>query len=705
MLQVTLKTVAVRCIFCCVFLFSGLLLFTAQAVNDPLYPYHPGVSLPFTSSNLPIVCINLDQRMADKSADKRVSASMRIIWNKDGSDNHVSDTGNDDYNGKIGIKYRGNSSFWNSDKKPFGIRIQDSNGKKQKASILGMPEDEDWALLAPFSDKSLIRDVLLFDLMRGAMDYVPTGRYCEVVLNGVYQGVYIMTARVRQGSNRVNIKAPTADDGDGVTGGYHLEIDRSDEPGFWGVVNTRGIRNNVEASKTYYQYKYPDEEDLSTAQKNYIQSLVKEMERAIESDNFKNAETGYRAYLDTLSLVNFFLAQEISKNMDGYRLSTPLYKYPNSIDKRFKFSIWDFNISMGNINYIWGWSPEGWSFNGNVFSEDNRIPWMFKRILQDEQFYDNLKNKWAEYRKNRFSDEQITTKIDSLTNLLQESQVRNFTIWNRFNREVWPNYYISSSWNDELSYLKKWLLNRVGWMDSQWIQEEINLVANGNMEAASTRGYKNDTWLSEWSSTGTAYLTTTNVNNGSYALSLQSYSRAYQVVTELTPGKYTLRVWAKTSSELNTSVYYAYNKDKSNHTAIKTNIEGNNNYHLIEIKDIDVSNNFVEIGVETQSSKDASARLWIDDVEFVKQKEAVGNIPLVKETGSFRIVADKQQMELRISSSNNEVTGQHIEIYEISGGKVYHSRLTSGQQIIRGIFAPHKVYIVRVGDTSKKVIF
>ena len=89
---------------------------------------------------------------------------MKILYRPDGSRNYVSDTISKNnmnpnivnYNGDVLIKYRGHSSFL-ADKKPFSFKTQNSVGENQDVDILGMGSDSDWALLAPFYDKSLIR--------------------------------------------------------------------------------------------------------------------------------------------------------------------------------------------------------------------------------------------------------------------------------------------------------------------------------------------------------------------------------------------------------------------------------------------------------------------------------------------------------------------------------------------------------------------
>ncbi|MDF9829308.1 CotH kinase family protein [Parabacteroides sp. PF5-6] len=686
----------------CLFTHSGF----SYAIEDPMYPFHPKTALSVTSSNLPLVLITLDERMADKSDDKRVSASMKIIWDKDGERNQVSDTEHYDYDGKIGIKYRGNSSYWNSDKKPFAVRIQDEDGKKKKASILGMGEDEDWALLAPYTDKSMIRDVLLFDLMRGSFEYVPTGRYCEVFLNGIYQGVYIMTARVRQGANRINIKKPTADSGDGLTGGYHLEIDRDDDPGFWGVVRPMDAWG-VHAAKgaCYYQMKYPDWEDLTDAQKRYIKERVWGMERSIAGEDFKNPKTGYRAYLDTLSLADFYIAQELAKNIDGYRLSTPFYKDKDSVDPRFKFSIWDFNISMGNADYYDGWSTEGWVWNNTRFGDDvNQIPAMFKRILEDETFREGLKKRWNDHRETRLSNEEVKQKADSLITLLGEAQERNFKAWPRFGQWVWPNYYVASSWDNEIAYLKSWLTKRIDWIDSQWAVEKVeNLVPNGRFESAGDRGNSSEIKLSEWSqSSGNAYIVNDEVASGDYAMTLYPQTSAFQVISELTPGTYKLSAKVKTTNEPNAYMYIRTTRGSEIQTEYRRDIQADADFYQIIYDDLPIDNKAIEIGFVTGAS--TNARLWIDDVVLTRKDFSVSNTPLAEQKGEADIRVDRNQLFLIVDVAEDQ-RGESLEIFEITGRKLFARKITERQTIVGNIFQENMIYIVRIGSKAQKVMF
>ena len=148
-----------------------------------------------TQTNLPIVFMNVDGEMIDRY--ERITARMKIIDNGEGNLNYADTVAhpgqNIDYEGYIALRYRGNSSYSSSDKKPYSFRTLDApleqDGQKVKVKIMGMPKDNNWAMLAPYSDKSMMRDVLAFELSRQWMGWTPRARFCELILDGTYYGV------------------------------------------------------------------------------------------------------------------------------------------------------------------------------------------------------------------------------------------------------------------------------------------------------------------------------------------------------------------------------------------------------------------------------------------------------------------------------------------------------------------------------------
>lgn len=445
-----------------------------------------------TETNLPIAFINVKGKTIQRN--ERITARMKIIDNKDGKnygDTIAHPNQKADYDGYISLKYRGNSSFNSSDKKPYGFKTLsqtlEEGGKKQKVKLLGMGKDNDWAFLAPFSDKSMIRDVLTFELGRPYFGYTPHSRFVEIVLDGTYYGVYILTERPGKGKSRLNLNDPGSDNGD-LTGDYHVEIDRDDETIFYtSPYRPLGWDGQPNYSKKItYQYDDPDGDDLlemPAANREAIDKAINDMEKSFTLDNYTDPAVGYRKYINTTSFIDYLLSTEFSFNIDGYRLSTHLYKYSDTraanegLDNRWQATLWDFNIAYGNANYNYGEHTDLWQYDFNSRSgDDQQVPFWWKKLLEDPSFVKEMQARWKEYRLGAYSDANIEATINRLTGELTSGGAidRNEQAWKMFGRAVWPNYYVGNSYADEINYLKQWISKRLTFLDSKLLVREAD---------------------------------------------------------------------------------------------------------------------------------------------------------------------------------------------------------------------------------------
>jgi hypothetical protein len=103
-----------------------------------------------TQSNLPIITINTNGLTIPD--EPKINANMKVYWKGDGQNNAITDVAV--FDGRIGVELRGSTSKDLSDKKPFSIEIRDAQGNDVDTSLLGMPKEADWALVAPYSDKT-----------------------------------------------------------------------------------------------------------------------------------------------------------------------------------------------------------------------------------------------------------------------------------------------------------------------------------------------------------------------------------------------------------------------------------------------------------------------------------------------------------------------------------------------------------------------
>jgi hypothetical protein len=209
------------------------------------------------------------------------------------------------------------------------------------------------------------------------------------------------------------------------------------------------------------------------------------VENSIAGQDFKDPQKGYRKYIDTQSLMDFIIINEISKNPDAYRLSTFFYKERDSDGGKIKFGpVWDFNLGFGNVDYCTQGNPEGLvllNFNEVCPGDGWVIHFWWKKFLQDETFYNDLKLRWKYLRSSQFSNDRINFVIDSLSNMLGQAQVRNFQQWPVLGQYVWPNYYIGNTYSEEVSYLKNWVKNRLIYLDKVWEIKDSNVTEQENL--------------------------------------------------------------------------------------------------------------------------------------------------------------------------------------------------------------------------------
>jgi hypothetical protein len=436
----------------------------------------------FTSSNLPIVVISTNgQQILD---EPKIPAEMGIINNGPGQINSINDPFND-FNGYIGIELRGSSSQ-SFPKKSFGIETWDENLQDTSMSILGMPEEEDWVLHGPYSDKSLIRNLLSFKLGNDLGRYASRTRLCELILNGSYWGVYVFMEKVKRDKNRVDISKLNPDEisGDDLTGGYIVKIDKFDgsNSGLGWASPYRPPNYERAEQQIFFQFDYPKNDNIVPQQKAYIQQYITDFETALKTRPLNDDLAGYKAYINMESFVDYAIINEITRNIDAYRLSTFLYKDKASKGgKLFIGPIWDYNLAFGNADYCKGWQKEGWAWDFNYVCNGDfwLIPFWWQRFMQDPEFTTHLRDRWFSLRNDVFSTEKIHLYIDSLSTVLFEPQYRNFQRWPVLGQYVWPNYFVGNSHLEEINYLKTWIAHRMTWIDSN-IDNLVTSLDEGN---------------------------------------------------------------------------------------------------------------------------------------------------------------------------------------------------------------------------------
>jgi len=379
------------------------------------------------------------------------------------------------YEGNIGIEFRGASSQ-TFPKKSYGVETWDENGEDISVSLLGFPEEEDWIFYGPYSDKSLMRNILIYDLSRDINRYASRSLFVDLIINGSYKGVYVFMEKLKRDSERININKlkDNENSGEDLTGGYILKIDKTAGNNLGDGYNELNSFDSkfeplgaTSGQKIHFLYEYPKAEKITPEQKEYISQYVSDFEDALKSNEFKDTDTGYAAFIDSPSFIDFFLLNELSNNVDGYRLSTFMHKDKN--EKLKMGPIWDFNLAFGNADYCSGGETNVWAykFNQRCPGDFWQVPFWWDRLLQDPAFVSQLKERWAVLRAGAFSEASILSKIDDYKTTLKKSGSldQNFKTWNVLGKYIWPNNFVGNTYTEENDYLKNWITDRLIWLD------------------------------------------------------------------------------------------------------------------------------------------------------------------------------------------------------------------------------------------------
>lgn len=420
---------------------------------------------PLTSSNLPIIVINTGgQTIPD---EPKITADMGIINNANGLHNNITDSYNQ-YSGKIGIEIRGQSSQM-FPMKSYSIELRDAGGNSQDKSLFGLPKESDWVLYAPYTDKTLMRNFLAYTLSNEMGQWAAHCRFVEVVIDNDYKGIYVFMENIKRGSGRVNIAKLTTTDisGDDVTGGYIFSLDK--EPDGW--FSSYTVPNATTVSKRQFSYVYPKLENIVQQQKDYIKNYVDSFENVLASPNFQDPVNGVRKFADMPSFVDYFIVNEVSRNVDGYRLSSFFYKDKNSKNgKIFAGPVWDYDLAFRNANYCNGSNTDGWAYNFNLVCPGDGaglIPFWWYQLEKDTAFQGNLRCRWKQLRQTSLSISHLNSLIDSIVTLTSEARQRHFQRWPVLGQYIWPNPDpIPANYEGEINALKQWLQNRVLWIDN-----------------------------------------------------------------------------------------------------------------------------------------------------------------------------------------------------------------------------------------------
>jgi hypothetical protein len=162
---------------------------------------------------------------------------------------------------------------------------------------------------------------------------------------------------------------------------------------------------------------------------------------------------------------------ELSKNSDGYKLSS--YVHKNKFSKGGKLvagPIWDFDQTYGVSEVCSNDDYTGWTYlqNQNDCEDLESMPMWWQTMMGDDIFKNRLKCRWELLRQGILHKDSINLWIDNQTNNISDAIGRNFIKWDNFiGQSIWiePSP-IPQSYAEEISTMKDWISNRIDWIDA-----------------------------------------------------------------------------------------------------------------------------------------------------------------------------------------------------------------------------------------------
>ena len=357
----------------------------------------------------PIVAEDGTRKGFSTAADgaDRIRSTVKITDHEE-TNNHLGDQPTLESEATIHI--HGNSSRY-FDKLGYKIKLIDSNGQSNNQSVMGMAAHSEWILHGPYLDKTLLRNYMWYNIGGEMMSYAPNVRFCELFLNGKYEGIYVMTETITAGEHGARLQL-SVDKKDNTYSGYLLRMDRSSD---------EEINNFTKYSLRLSQanginIEYPGPKNLTPELATSITKDFSAFEKSIYSYDFDSDEFGYKKTIDIDSFVDYFIINEFTGNYDAGGYSTYIYKDKGG---KYHMCIWDFNNACDNYH------------EQAIPTDDFRLinaPW-FWMLVKNKDFTARIIERYRSLREGVLSDEYLNRYIDETTTYLGDAIKRNDARW------------------------------------------------------------------------------------------------------------------------------------------------------------------------------------------------------------------------------------------------------------------------------------
>ncbi|MEE6261012.1 CotH kinase family protein [Plantactinospora sonchi] len=367
---------------------------------------------------------------------------------------------------RAGFHLRGNSSAM-FPKVPYRLELRDNADDDADLPLLGLPEDSDWVMRGPYSDKALIRDAFVYGLGRDmGRVHAPRFAFAEVYVNldaqpvsaADYQGVYLIVESIKNSKNRLDLKQLDEDDVTlpKITGGYIFKFEwlAAEEP----ILPCPGGGANC-----WNFLEVVDPEPLQPAQRDWLTQHLQQFNTMVNSAGFADPTTGYPAWIEVDSWVDNMIINEFTREMDSYLRSA--YFHKDRDGKIVAGPLWDFDLTFGVGGFFANDQISGWQYQQTRNPVANN--W-YQRLVQDPAFVNRVKVRWQQLRQGLLSNAQLEARINSLANPLTAAAARNFQKWPILSTRMVGPFVTPTNptWAGQVQQMRDWMFQRAAWLDS-----------------------------------------------------------------------------------------------------------------------------------------------------------------------------------------------------------------------------------------------
>jgi hypothetical protein len=397
---------------------------------------------------LPVVKVNVGGATIDR--DVVVPGTITVYEAPDAT---LTDLGAPSLTAPIGFQGRGNFT-WSLPKKGYAFELQDGLGGDQARALLGLPPGSDFALYACYTDKSCLRNALVFAIGQELGRWSPRTRFVELYLDDQYRGIYMIWERIRRDPTRADLPAPAAAAPGDLSGGYLVRHEGGPE----------GDGSDFQtAAGTWYRFHYPDVARITADQAAYVRGAWQAMETALAAD-----PAGYATTIDEASWVDRAIVEEVTNNWDGYVHSVYMTKAADADGGRIGMGpLWDFDLAFANGN-VTGYNcrTDNWAYQIQRGAPDD-VPAYWRALWADAGFRTAWKCRYQALRAGPLADATFAARIAAWSTWMTAARARDQARWPTIGTPIFPNCTTQPSYDAELTYLRDWITQRLTWLDAQ----------------------------------------------------------------------------------------------------------------------------------------------------------------------------------------------------------------------------------------------